>query len=283
VYKVAAADGANGSGSATATLNWTATPPAPPSGCNIQFTTGSASMSSAGGPIGLAASCSLGSIGGSTTWAWTKNGAAFGGGTTVSDTLAANTGVSGLTTTYAVTVTNPGATPTSVTQAVTVAGTGGGGGTNIDMSACTAKGFSGRGIDMAYNLTGNQRVFTSTLGNFGNNDAIVIRFTTPAADTTGGASFTMTYAGGSPQVYRLGTLDTVPCSFGTAASLAVPAVAKSQGLTFNVNVGGGLGKVALQPNRTYYITIVNRNDYWGLPTSTPSCTASTCDAFIDSN
>lgn len=284
IYKVAATDAVNGAGSANITLNWSTALGASPSGCSVAFTVGSANMPSAGGPISMIAGCSA-NTNGATAWSWTKNGAAFGSGTTTSDLLAQNTGVSNVTTTYVVTATNAGSPATPTTQIVTVPGTGGGGG--IDMTACAAAGFTGRGLVMNYHVTGNERVYTSTIGNFGNTDAIVVKFTTPAADVTP-AQFQLNYAGGTPQVNRVATLDTKPCSFGTHYSLlSLPAATTGQAPIFTVAVpptvgGGGTGYVQLQGGTDYYITFINRNDFYGQPGSTPSCTASTCDAYIDS-
>ncbi len=284
-YKVAATDPVNGGGSATVTLNWTTALGVSPSGCSIAFTTGSATLPAAGGPVTMVASCTPSTINGATAWTWTKNGANAGSGTTLSDTLPQNTLTTNITTAYAVTATNSGSPATTVPQNVVVTGTGGGGG--IDMTACTAAGFSGHGIDIGYYLSGNLRVYTNALGNFGNNDAMVVSFTTPAADATGGAKFSMIYAGGAPQVKRLMTLGLSPCMFGTGYSFVVPAATGiTQGPTLNVNIaplGGSGGVVQLLPNTKYYITFVNRNDFFGTPGYTPSCTASTCDAYIDSN
>lgn len=286
VYKVAATDPVNGAGSATITLNWSTALAGSPTGCSVAFTAGSANLTAAGGAITMVASCA--NTNGATVWAWTKNGAPFGTGSTLSDTLPANTGASTVTTTYVVSATNAGSTPATLQQLVFVTGTGGG--TGIDMTACAAAGFAGHGATMNYRLTGNERVLTSNLGNFGNNDAVVIAFTTPAADNTGGAHFSMTYAGGAGQGNKLATLDTKPCSFGTVGSTQFasgnPPATVSVGPTFNLNVapnGGGGGQTQLQPNTTYFITYINRNDYYGKVTSTPSCTGSTCDQFIDSN
>jgi hypothetical protein len=286
VYKAAAVDPVNGGGSATITLNWSTALPGSPTGCSVAFTTGMANLTNVGGPITMVASCA--NTNGSTLWAWTKNGLAAGSGTTLSDTLPANTGTVNLTTTYVVTATNAGSTPATVTQPVVVQVAGGSSG--IDMSLCTAAGFTGRGVTMNYRLSGNERVLTSNLGNFGNNEAIVVAFIAPAADNTGGAHFTMTYAGGAGQGNKLATLDTKPCSFGTVNSTQFasgnPPATVSVGPSFNLNVapnGGGVGQTQLQPGITYFITFINRNDYYGKVTSTPSCTGSTCDQFIDSN
>ena len=285
VYKVAATDPVNGGGSATLTLNWTTALGVSPSGCSVAFTTGSATLLAAGGPVTMVASCTPSTVNAATAWTWTKNGVSAGSGSSLSDTLPQNTLTANVTYTYAVTATNSGSPPTTTQQNVVVTGTGGGGG--IDMTACTAAGFTGRGYDIGYFTSGNFRLYTNTLGSFGNYDAIVVSFTTPAADATGGASFSMIYAGGAPQVKRLMTLGSSPCMFGTGYSFIVPAATgKTQGPILNVNIaplGGTGGVVQLLPNTKYYITFVNRNDFFGTAGYTPSCTASTCDAYIDSN
>ena len=282
VYKVAVTDGANGAGSATTTVNWTATPPASPTGCSVAFTAGSANLASTGGAIAMIASCT-GNTNANTTWSWTKNGAAFGSGTTASDTLPANTLTTAVSTTYQVTATNAGATPTVATQAVTVAGVGGGG-TTIDLSACTAAGYVGHGVDIPYPLSVNSpRVYTDrTVGNFGSNDMIVVRFVAPVSEVSVGSRIVASEYSIYPAVNRLATLSTSPCVVATApgASGSILASSKSQAPSFDMALlgTGTFAQIKLAPGATYYVNYVNR-DYYNNPSS--SCTTNNCAMYID--
>jgi hypothetical protein len=266
----------------TTTVNWTATPPASPTGCSITFTAGSANLASTGGAVTMVASCT-GNTNANTTWAWTKNGTAFGNGTTANDSLPANTLTTGVSTTYQVTATNAGATPTVTTQVVTVAGVGGGG-SNIDLTACTTAGYVGHGVDIPYALTGNSpRVYTDkTVGNFGGNDMIVVRFVAPMAEISVGARIVASEYSIYPGVNRLATLSTAPCVVATAPGAFgnILASSKSQAPSFDLALlgTGNFSQIKLTPGMTYYVNYVNR-DYYNNPSS--SCTVSNCAMYID--
>jgi hypothetical protein len=240
VYKVAAVDPANGGGSGTITLSFSTAPPAQPSGCKVTFTTGSASLPNAGGAITMVGSCTS-NVDGNTTYAWTKGGAPFASGTTASDTLPA-AGASTTTTTYVFQATNAGAPPTSTQQRVKVAGSGGGGGA-FDLSSCAAAGYVGRGLDVPFPVvTGtsiaNGAFNASPGGTFGNGDALVLRFTTPAAGVNNLTKLVPAAnppAQGTPRVY---TLATQPCQFATnnvpTGSIVYATAGPSPSITVNV-------------------------------------------------
>jgi hypothetical protein len=281
IYRVAVSDPTSGGGSANITLNFTSTPPASPAGCSIAFTAGSANLASTGGTVAMIASCSQ-YTNANTTWAWTKNGVALGTGTTANDTLPANTLTTAVSTTYQVTATNAGATPTVTTQVVSVAGTGGGGG-SFDLSACTSLGYTGHGVDIAYpaGLGNTPRVLTPNVGSFGNNDMIVVRFVAPTSEVSAGATLTASEYSSYEAVQRLATLSTQPCVVATAPGafgnvLASAANFPVANLTMRIGPGG-FGQINLTPGVTYYVNYVNRIGY----TSSGSCSSSNCAMYID--
>ena len=286
VYRVAATDATTGSGAATVTVNWTTTPPASPSGCSI--TPNPSSLPNTGGSVTLTAVCT-GNTNSSTTWQFTKGGANFGGvstgasGTSTSDSLAANTGTAATTTTYGMVVTNAGAPSTSVTNTVTVAGTGGGGG-SFDLSACTAQGYTGRGVDIPYPVSANSaRVFTPNLGNFGPNEMIVVRFVAPTSETTPGATIVASEYSSYAPAFRLATLSTKPCevapSTAITASILGSTISQAPNFSMALNGTGGFSyPIKLTPGATYYVNYVNRQAYGS---SASSCPSGNCAMYID--
>ena len=116
----------------------------------------------------------------------------------------------------------------SVSGSYTVGGVPPGTG-SVDLSACTAQGFTGKLMDLSY-APGNTRLSSDTLGSFGNANALVLRFTTPAVagDTS---SIQFSQIAGTPQVFRLATLATQPCqvatSAGSSGSIIASAVSQS--------------------------------------------------------
>ena len=131
-------------------------------------------------------------------------------------------------------------------------------------------------IELGYPLGVNFRIDTGGGPRFGNSDALIIHFRTPAADPSGSATFSVIYRGGSPQVRRVAALSTVPCVFPTAFALGATT---SQGPVFNTTMMGLAGRIQLLPNTDYYITVVNRSGFGG----SPSCPAADCPVFVDSN
>jgi hypothetical protein len=290
-YKVTAKDAQNAGGVANISLTWSSGPPPAPSGCSVAFTVGSASLPTTGGSITMVGSCT-GNVSGSTTYAWTKNGASFVSGASASDTLAAG-GSAGSTTTYAFQATNPGSTTTSTQQLVTVAGTGGGGG-SMDLTGCTAQGYVGRGLDVTFPVSSNTSVPNGAQnatpgGTFGNSDALVVRFTTPAAGVNDQSVFQP--AGNVPfqNTTRVYTVSTQPCQIATSGtptgSIVYATVSQSPAITINNAVCPYNPAVCpvygawLTPNTTYYVTMVNKTGFVGAG----SCAGSSCDMRIDFN
>jgi hypothetical protein len=176
--------------------------------------------------------------------------------------------------TYLVTASDGSSTSNSVSGSYTVGGVPAGTGT-VDVSAC-----AGKLMDLSY-APGNTRLSSDTLGSFGNANALVLRFTTPAVagDTS---SIQFSQIAGTPQVFRLATLATQPCQIATSAgsSGSILASAVSVSPVFGLKIGGtsGIGRTALTPGTTYYITVVNRNSY---SNTAGSCTKSSCGVYMD--
>lgn len=162
------------------------------------------------------------------------------------------------------------------------------------VAACAAAGYAMRLVEMGpcvpgkgcgYPIGVNYRVDTGRGGPpatnaspvpFGNGDALIVHFRTPAADPSGGAHFNFNARGASPNVNRVAALSNVPCVFPTGFN---PGAMTGQGGTFHVTLTPNPGWLLLQPNADYYITLTNRDGFGG----TPSCTAADCPVFIDAN
>jgi hypothetical protein len=144
-------------------------------------------------------------------------------------------------------------------------------------AACAAAGYTARPYSATWPATGNT---SGDSGQFGNNDAIVVSFTTPAA----GHSAVFQPAGLAPNqgTMRVYTLSTLPCQFSGGLQTMTsqsPALRLSTGACPGpANLCAlGLYGAFLQPNTTYYITMVNRGGVDG----TPSCAASSCPMRMD--
>jgi len=197
------------------------------------------------------------------------------------------------TTNYTVTASD-GSLQGSSTATYVVAGGGGGA---FDLSGCTAAGYIGRGLDVAYPVGASNTSITngankaSPGGSFGNNDALVVRFTTPAAGVNDQTVFQPAGNTGSQNTGRVYTLSTQPCQFATSptptGSILYATSSQSPAITVNVKACPYTGAYAgycnmaawLQPNTTYYVTMVNRTTFGGLP----SCAVGNCDMRIDFN
>jgi len=287
-YKVVAADGAAGGGTAVKSVSWSTGPPPAPTGCVASISTNPAPMTTAGGTASVSvAGCQPAGV----TYAWSKNGSPFSSPWSVlaapaADTLLAG-GTAGYTNSYQVQVCN-GSTcitvPASTPLSVAVPGTSGGGGA-IDVSACTAAGYTGHGIVIPYPVSGNStRVWTQNFATFGNNEMIVVGFQTPAAEISPGASILLSYQAGNDHNLRLATLSTQPCVVATStatSSTILGSLAQNQSPNFNILVTGTAAswQVKLQPSTWYYVNYVNRRDYNGAA----SCTTGDCRAYIDFN
>ena len=104
----------------------------------------------------------------------------------------------------------------------------------------------GRGLDVAFPATGNTSIFNGALaaspsGTFGNSDALVIRFTTPAAGVNNVSVFQP--AGNAPyqNTVRVYTVATSPCVFANSTMSFPPTspyvystVSQSPAITMNI-------------------------------------------------
>lgn len=161
----------------------------------------------------------------------------------------------------------------------------------VDLSACTAAGFTGVPMDVEYpsSTTGSLRTVTS---GFSGSNAIVVRFTVPMV-TTDTSSFSLAQNGTSMQINRLATLATQPCQFATKAAPVGSIIASSLGVSPTINMGvsvptstspytGLVTPALLTAGQTYYLTIVNRNGYFGASNFSNSCTSlGRCDMNIN--
>jgi len=264
--------GGNGASNITIVCNPTIGSPGAPVCQRLDVTP----PSSTNNPISitLSASCSVGSSA-ITSYTFTGPGVnTVQGGPSLSVTAPLATA------TYTVTATDmAGLRSNSATGTFTVGSLGGKDAT-VDLSACTAHGFNGKVMELAYSTGGNLRISSDKLGSFGNSDAVVLRFTTPPiGGDSSGIQFSQVAM--TPQVFRVATLATQPCQIATSTgrSGAILASSYSKSPVFYLTVGGAssLGKVGLQANTTYFITVVNRNGYGG----SPSCTTSSCGVLMD--
>jgi hypothetical protein len=182
--------------------------------------------------------------------------------------------------TYSVTASDGSLSSNSVSGSYTVGGAGTG---SVDLSACTAKGFTGILMDLQYVAGAQTRLSSDKFGSFGNRNALVLRFTTPAVagDTS---SIQFSQLAGTDQVFRVATVATLPCQIATAPGASGSILTSngvSQSPSFPLQIGGvsSLGRTALNPGTTYYITVVNRNGY---KDTVGSCTkSSSCGVFMD--
>ena len=203
-----------------------------------------------------------------------------------------------MTTNYTVTASDGSLQGSST--ATYVAGGGGGGGGAVDLSGCSALGYTdARWVDAAYpngaNINVNYIFSTAknaagaTNGIFLNQSALVLRFTTPALGVNDAVSPNFqaeVQSNGSRQA----TLGTAPCLVPTTNSKTGGVVRAliSQTPTFIAQVvAGGVcpytalscagtyaGVTWLAPNTTYYITLVNKGSFTG-PANT--CNSANCD------
>jgi hypothetical protein len=247
-------------------------------------------MTNAGGTVALNVTSCTPSAG--LTYSWTKNvTAGFNVNASWTDTLPAGGGA-GYTNTYKVTVCN-GASCAQFPGgllSVAVPGTGGGGG--FDLSGCTAAGYTGRGLDVPFPVStgtsiANGAFNASPGGTFGNGDALVLRFTTPAAGVN---DITVLAPAGTPpsqNTPRVYTLSTQPCQFATSGtptgSIIYATAGPSPSITinnkacpYNPAICGVYGAWTL-PNTTYFLTMVNKSGFTG----SGSCGFASCDMRID--
>ena len=206
------------------------------------------------------------------------------------------------TTQYTVTASD-GSLQGSSTATYIAAGGGGGGGA-VDLSACSAAGFSdarwadvdypsGANININYIFGTAHNAAGAANGSFGNKSALVLRFKTPPLGQND-----ITYPNFQPEVgangARQGTIGSVPCLVPSTNTKAQPVIRTlvSQTPSFGVQVvpNGVCPLSALQcatsttawlaPNSTYYLTLVNKGSFTG-PANT--CTSSNCDMRFNFN
>ncbi|MEO8345756.1 MAG: hypothetical protein ABI607_08685 [Betaproteobacteria bacterium] len=281
VYKVLVDDTAvgNGKGSATKSSDW-ANVPYTPSTCQ-SVTVSPPNNSGSPSSILLTANCTAGKYPIAVYLFYGPTGqpiGAFQASATL--TIPAPTATSS----YTVIASDGLANSNTSAPGTYTVGTGGSNG--FDLSACTAAGYSGHGIDIAYPVTGNTpRVLTPTFGNFGGNDMMVVRFVAPAFEPTPGSTIAASEYSVYPSVQRLATLSTQPCVVATSSAVGGTILASTAGSSvanlYMALVGTGLGYQAkLTPGATYYINYVNRTGYGGADSCTLSG-SSNCAMYID--
>jgi hypothetical protein len=196
------------------------------------------------------------------------------------------------TTQYTVTASD-GTLSGSSTATYVVAGGGGG---SVDLSGCSALGYSdarwvdvdypsGANININYIFSTAQNAAGAKNGIFTNQSALVVRFTTPALGANDVTMPNFQAEVGSNGA-RQATLGTAPCLVPTTNLYPLPVVKTmiSQTPTFSVKVVPNgvcnvvsymcLGTTWLAPSTTYYITLVNKGTFTG-PANT--CSSSNCD------
>jgi hypothetical protein len=273
---------AQGGVSPVFSVTWSSGPPPNPTGCVASISTVPTVLTNAGGTATVSVSgCSPANV----TYNWSKNGAAgwSASATPPTDTLGTG-GAAGYTNSYQVSVCNGAScvnVPTANPLTAFVPGTGGG--SSIDVSACTALGYTGHGVDIAYPTTANStRVFTDkTVGNFGANDMIVVRFVAASAEANGSNLVASEWAS-YPAAFRLATLSTAPCVVATSPTASGTVIASkiSQAPGLNMSLTPLFGVIKLTPGATYYVNYVNRDAY---NSTSSSCNAGNCGMYIDFN
>ena len=208
--------------------------------------------------------------------------------------------VPAVTTNYTVTASDGSLQGSST--ATYIASGGGGGGGAVDLSACSALGFTdarwvdvnypnGQNLNIDYIFGTAKNAAGAMNGIFGNKSALVVRFTTPALGVND-AVFPNFAAEVGSNGNRQATIGTAPCLVPTTNSKTAPVVrtmiSQTPGFAVEV-VPGGLcpgtalacatqspyvGTTYLAPNTTYYITLVNKGSFSG---AANTCTSGNCD------
>lgn len=239
----------------------------PPTGCVATINgAGSLSLPSAGGAANLAvASCS-----GTPTYQWTRNGVNTSTAASYTDSVPNNPG-GAATYNFQVRACNGGACATFPGSPLTaiVAGSGGGGG------SCPGQGFN-KVINLAFNWTNPVRLFTSSQGGMGPNDAVIISFTTGNVQSPSnnlphivGSEFT------SPPSQRIAVLSAQPCDFSAQEWQGATTAGPTVQIPFTVNNPNNFGYYPiLKLNTTYYFNVKNQ--------PSPSCAGGgDCDMAFD--
>jgi len=129
-------------------------------------------------------------------------------------------------------------------------------------------------VDIAWPQGGNVRVQVPDFSD----QTLVIRFTTPPVSIRA-PSLQVSQLARAPQVFRVATLATQPgiVASGPGTSETILGSAVSESPVFRLTVGTGrMGLIGLKPDTTYYLNVVNRDNYGG-----PSNCVGNCGVNID--
>jgi hypothetical protein len=171
---------------------------------------------------------------------------------------------------------------------------------SVDTSACTALGLTPKVITAAW--TGNTVLYTSSAGNFGPNDAIIVQFTTSSVttSTSSGSISAVQYV--DPDTSRSFVLSDKPCDFTGGLNLykmkGTPAVltqcknldgsAQKSAATGSINPQNGFTVAnagtscnpILDAGRTYFWSMTNFSPPPGVAGSTQQCNLSHCNMIM---
>lgn len=158
-------------------------------------------------------------------------------------------------TTFTATASNAGGASTPASATVTIGGGGGGGPISCPGFAAT------RVVDMTWGPN-PQLAYTTNVGGFGPNDAIVVRFTTSNIITAAGKGYVQAVEYQDSPSGRTAALSAIPCDF----TVGLPKVGGGMN-AYGPNDNGPwayfslynskLGASILQPSTTYYFNISN--------------------------
>jgi hypothetical protein len=250
--------------SQTLTCNTGSAPPTgAPSGCSLSASP--TSLGVGGGNVALTANCSSGSP---TGYRWT-------GGNVVASTTANSQNASiTATTTFSVTPYNGAGSATTQYATVSVAT----GENPPSTGPISCSGFSStKVLDISFPPNGGTSkryytyngIYSQGSAGWGPNDAIVVRFTAPAADPYIGVALAAT--GG--MINRTVNLSTNSCEFSQTAS----SVYFTETSDLSLSLASGPSQYVqfqLVPGQTYYMNLANRAG--GVNT----CVDSSCDAVL---
>ncbi|HEX3161143.1 MAG TPA: hypothetical protein VHQ92_01070 [Pseudolabrys sp.] len=240
----------------------------PPTGCAATINgSGSLSLPSSGGPANLAvASCS-----GTPTYQWTRNGTNTSTAASYTDSVPNNPGSGAATYSFQVRACNGGACATfpGSPLVATVAGSGGGGG------SCPGQGFN-KVINLTFNWTSPTRLFTSSQGGMGPNDAAILSFTTGnVTSPTNNLPHIVCAEFSSPPSQRIAVLSAQACDFSAQQWQGATTSGTTVQIPFTVNNPSNFGYYPiLKLNTTYYFNLKNQ--------PSPSCASGgNCDVACD--
>lgn len=243
--------------------------PGAPTGCVARITSTSPSpLTIAGGTVNL----DVGSCSPSTglTYNWSRNGsAAWSTSQSPTDSLAANGGASGLTTSYQVKVCTSDGLCTGQLPAApltaTVPGSGSGGGGIGAGISCAAQGFS---KTMSYNWDWAPergkfvQTYNDSQGPIGNNGIVVIAFTATAVGTANGSITISEYPANSVNplgITRAVAISEQPCDFSGTTLQYGTKFGVNAGNSFTVEPTALRGVPKLTVGKQYYLNIANRD------------------------